>query len=91
MEIFDLVIGVEFGHISFDKDGAEMLFSNLSLRPGRKSTIITTYLSLERWNEIFSDPVLTAAMANRLTQKAHIISMNGMSYRAKETKAMLNS
>ena len=85
-EKFDLVICDEFGYISFDKEGAEMLFSHLSLRAGRKSTIITTNLSFDRWSEIFGDPVLTAAMVDRLTHKAHIINMNGMSYRVKETK-----
>ena len=89
-EKFDLVICDEFGYISFDKEGAEMLFSHLSLRAGRKSTIITTNLSFDRWSEIFGDPVLTAAMVDRLTHKAHIINMNGMSYRAKETKKWLN-
>lgn len=90
-EKFDLVICDEFGYISFDKEGAEMLFSHLSLRAGRKSTIITTNLSFDRWSEIFGDPVLTAAMVDRLTHKAHIINMNGMSYRAKETKKWLNN
>jgi len=90
-EKFDLVICDEFGYISFDKEGAEMLFSHLSLRAGRKSTIITTNLSFDRWSEIFGDPVLTAAMVDRLTHKAHIVNMNGMSYRAKETKKWLNS
>jgi DNA replication protein DnaC len=90
-EKFDLVICDEFGYISFDKEGAEMLFSHLSLRAGRKSTIITTNLSFDRWSEIFGDPVLTAAMVDRLTHKAHIINMNGMSYRAKETKEWLKS
>ncbi|MFP4048230.1 MAG: IS21-like element helper ATPase IstB [Bacteroidales bacterium] len=85
-EKYDLVICDEFGYISFDKEGAEMLFSHLSLRAGRKSTIITTNLSFERWSEIFGDPVLTAAMVDRLTHKAYIINMNGKSYRAKETK-----
>lgn len=89
-EKFDLVICDEFGYISFDKEGAEMLFSHLSLRAGRKSTIITTNLSFDRWSEIFGDPVLTAAMVDRLTHKAHIINMNGMSYRVKETKKWLN-
>jgi DNA replication protein DnaC len=90
-EKYDLVICDEFGYISFDKEGAEMLFSHLSLRAGRKSTIITTNLSFDRWSEIFGDPVLTAAMVDRLTHKAHIINMNGMSYRAKETKKWLNN
>ncbi len=90
-EKFDLVICDEFGYISFDKEGAEMLFSHLSLRAGRKSTIITTNLSFDRWSEIFGDPILTAAMVDRLTHKAHIINMNGMSYRVKETKKWINT
>ena len=85
-EKYDLVICDEFGYISFDKEGAEMLFSHLSLRAGRKSTIITTNLSFDRWSEIFGDPVLTAAMVDRLTHKAYIINMNGKSFRAKETR-----
>ena len=76
----------EFGYISFDKEGAELLFTHLSLRTGKKSTIITTNLSFDRWSEIFGDPVLTAAMVDRITHRAHIINMNGKSYRAKETK-----
>jgi DNA replication protein DnaC len=88
-EKYDLVICDEFGYISFDKEGAEMLFSHLSLRAGRKSTIVTTNLSFDRWSEIFGDPVLTAAMVDRLTHKAYMINMNGKSFRAKETKKWL--
>jgi len=90
-EKFDLVVCDEFGYISFDKTGAELLFNHLSLRCGRKSTIITTNLSFERWGEIFGDPVLTAAMVDRLTHKAFMINMNGKSYRVKETKKMMDS
>lgn len=84
-EKYDLVICDELGYISFDKQGAELLFTHLSLRAGRKSTIITTNLSFDRWNEVFVDPVLTAAMVDRLTHKAYMINMNGNSYRIKET------
>lgn len=85
-EKYDLIICDEFGYISFDKEGAELLFTHLSLRTGKKSTIITTNLSFDRWNEIFGDPVLTAAMVDRITHRAHIVNMNGNSYRVKETK-----
>ena len=88
-EKYDLVIADELGYISFDKEGSELLFTNLSLRAGRKSTIITTNLSFERWNEIFHDPVMTAAMVDRLTHKAYIVNMNGNSYRYKETEKWL--
>lgn len=86
---YDLVIVDEMGYISFDKEGAELLFTHLSLRAGQKSTIITTNLSFERWGEIFQDPVMTAAMIDRLTYQAYLINMNGNSYRMKETKAWL--
>lgn len=88
-EKYDLVIADELGYISFDKEGSELLFTHLSLRAGRKSTIITTNLSFERWDEIFSDSVMTAAMIDRLTHKSYILNMNGSSYRLKETREWL--
>lgn len=90
-EKYDLVICDELGYISFDKEGAELLFTNLSLRAGRKSTIVTTNLSFDRWTEIFHDPVLTAAMVDRLTHKAHLVDMTGQSYRIKETREWIKT
>jgi DNA replication protein DnaC len=85
-EKYDLVICDEFGYISYDKEGAELLFNHLSLRAGNKSTIITTNLSFDRWPEIFGDPTLTAAMVDRLTHRAYLVDMTGPSYRVKETR-----
>jgi len=89
-EKYDLIILDELGYISFDKEGSELLFSFLSLRAERKSTIITSNLSFDRWNEIFNDPALTAAMVDRLTHKSYVLNMNGNSFRMKETKEWLN-
>lgn len=88
-EKYDLIIADELGYISFDKEASELLFTYLSLRAGRKSTIITTNLSFERWDEIFKDPIMTAAMIDRLTHKSYIVNMNGNSYRLKETQLWL--
>lgn len=85
-EKYDLVICDEFGYISFDKQAAELLFTHLSLRAGRKATIITTNLGFDRWTEIFGDEVLTAAMVDRLTHKAIMVNMNGPSFRVKESQ-----
>ncbi len=78
---YDLVILDELGYIIFDKQGSELLFNLLSLRNDTKSIIITTNLSFNRWQEIFNDPVLTSAMVNRLTCRAHVINIKGESYR----------
>lgn len=90
-EKYDLVICDEFGYISFNKEGAEALFNHISLRTGRKSTIITTNLSFDRWNEIFVDPILASAMVDRLTHKAYLINMSGKSYRLKETQEWMKT
>jgi len=91
-EKYDLVVCDEFGYISFDKQGAEMLFNHLSLRTGLKSTIITSNTSFDKWHEFFGkEAVLTAALLDRLTHKAYLINMNGKSYRMKETKKMLQN
>jgi len=87
-ERYDLVICDEFGYISFNKDAAELLFTHLSLRAGKKATIITTNLAFNRWTEIFGDQVLTAAMVDRLTHKAHLVNMNGLSFRVKESQKL---
>lgn len=81
----------EFGYISSDKEGAELLFTNISIRTGLKSTIVTTNLSFDRWNQILGDPTMTTALTDRLTHKSYAINMNGSSYRLKETKAWLKN
>ncbi|HCS75085.1 MAG TPA: AAA family ATPase [Clostridiales bacterium] len=88
-ESYDLVIIDELGYISFDKEGGELLFTHLSLRAERKSTIITTNLSFEKWEDIFKDPVMTAAIIDRITHKALAINMNGNSYRLRETQKLM--
>ena len=87
-EKYDLVICDEFGYVSCDKEGGELLFNHLSLRAGKKATIITTNLAFNRWNEIIKDKVLVAAMVDRLTHKAYLVNMTGLSYRLKETQKM---
>jgi DNA replication protein DnaC len=87
---FDLVILDELGYITFDRQGAELLFNLLSMRNEKKSIIITTNLAFNRWNELFTDNVLTAAMVDRITHRAHVLNIQGESYRLKETKDWIN-
>lgn len=82
---YDLVVCDEFGYVSCDKEAGELLFNHLSLRADSKSTIITTNLAFDRWGEVIRDKVLVAAMVDRLTHNAHLVNMNGQSYRVKET------
>ena len=89
-ERFDLVICDELGYVGFDKESAEMLFNHLSLRTGKKATIITTTLPFTRWEEVLKDKVLCSALVDRLCHKSYLVNMTGNSYRIKETKKLIN-
>ena len=90
-ERYDLVICDELGYVGFDKEGAEMLFNHLSLRTGKKSTIITTNLPFTRWEEVLKDKVLCSALVDRLCHKSYLVNMTGTSYRIKETKKYISN
>ena len=82
-EKYDLICIDELGYISFDLEGAELLFQHLALRYEQKSTVITSNLVFSDWVKIFKDQTLTMALLDRLTQNALILDMNGNSYRRK--------
>lgn len=88
---YDLVICDEMGYVSFDKEGAELLFNMVSLRTGTRATIITTNLPFTRWKEIIKDKVLCSALVDRLCHKARLVNMSGQSYRVKETQNILKN
>jgi len=48
-----------------------------------KSTIITTNKTIEEWNDIFDEQVLTRAIVDRIMHHASIVSINGKSFRMK--------
>ena len=90
-EKYDLVILDELGYCSFSKEAGEILFNLLSSRNEVGSIIITSNLTIDKWNEVFKDNILTGAIVDRLTNKAHLIDMSGESYRIKQTKEWMKN
>lgn len=82
---YDLLILDELGYIPFSKEGSEVLFQVLEERHERGSVMITTNLGFADWTQVFGDPVMTAALLDRLTHKAHIINCPWDSYRLKQS------
>ena len=82
---YGLLIIDELGYVPFSKEGAELLFQILAERHERKPIIITTNKGFGDWTEIFGDASLTAALLDRVTHKAHVISCSWQSYRLSET------
>ena len=83
MKKIDLLILDELGYITFDVEGAELLFHLLATRYETLSTIITTNLPFSEWVRLFHDKALTAALLDRITHKATVLNMNGINFRRK--------
>jgi len=82
---YGLLIVDELGYVPFSKEGAELLFQVLAERHEKKSVIITTNLGFGDWTQIFGEPTLTAALLDRITHKAHVITCSWESYRLRDT------
>ena len=82
---YDLLILDELGYVPFSKEGAELLFQVLAQRHEKASVIITSNLGFADWTQIFGDATLTAALLDRLTHKAHIITCDWDSFRLRES------
>jgi DNA replication protein DnaC len=85
----DLLICDEWGYVPVDSDGSKLLFQVISECYERKSVIITTNLEFARWNDIFADTKITAALLDRIIHHSHLLDFsNRESWRLKE--ALLN-
>jgi DNA replication protein DnaC len=82
----DLLILDDLSYLSFSRQQSELLFQVISERTERASLIISTNLEFSKWVDFFGDPMLTAALVDRVTHRAHILNMNGDSYRLKESQ-----
>jgi DNA replication protein len=85
----DLLICDEWGYVPIDSDGSKLLFGVISECYERKSLIITTNLEFARWNDIFADTKITAALLDRIIHHSHLLDFtNRDSRRLKD--ALLN-
>jgi len=81
LDAFDVVLLDDIGYIQQDRDEMEVLFTFLAERYERKSVVITSNLVFSQWDQIFKDPMTTAAAIDRLVHHAVILELTGVSYR----------
>ena len=77
----NLLICDEWGYIPFDAEGSQLLFQVIADCYEKRSLIITTNLEFSKWNGIFYDDKLTAALIDRLVHHSHLIVFNKDSWR----------
>jgi len=81
----DLLIIDEIGYVPFSEKGAQLFFQVAAQSYERQSLIMTTNLDFAQWPQVFGSEQLTGALLDRLTHHAHILSMNGESFRFRES------
>ena len=85
LQAVKLLIVDELGYVPLSPTGAELLFEVFSQRYERGSTIVTSNLPFEDWTSVLGSERLTGALLDRLTHHVHILTMNGDSYRLKQS------
>lgn len=81
---YRLLIIDELGYLPIDKDDSKLFFQLIDMRYEKKSTILTTNINFNSWDDIFYDPVIANAILDRILHHAHVVSINGNSYRLKD-------
>lgn len=77
----DLLIIDDFGLQPFTSSQAADLYEVVSERCLRASTMLTSNRPVQDWLTLFPDPVMAQAVVDRLRQNAHMIIIEGESYR----------
>ena len=82
----DALIIDDIGYVQQSRDEMEVLFTLLAERYERGSVLLTSNLAFSKWEQIFKDPMTTAAAIDRLVHHSVILEMNVGSYRLAEAK-----
>lgn len=76
----------ELGYLSYDSRHADLLFEVISRRYEQKSVVITTNKPFAEWGEVFPNASSVVTLVDRLVHRCEIASIEGDSYRLKESK-----
>jgi DNA replication protein DnaC len=87
----DLLIIDDFGMRKLSAMESQDLCEILEERSIGKSTLITTQLPLDNWQEVIADPVIYDAVKDRLKHAAITFTITGESYRGVKAKKLETS
>ena len=80
---YRLLVIDEVGYLPFDPAAASLFFQLIASRYETGSVIVTSNLPFSRWGETLGDDVVAAATIDRLVHHAHVIPLDGDSYRTR--------
>ncbi len=80
----DVLILDELGYLPCDARSGDLLYSIISRRHERASTIITTNLPFKEWGTVFPGAACVVALVDRFTQHCHVLDIDGESWRQRQ-------
>ncbi len=83
---FEVLIIDDIGYVQQSREEMEVLFTLLAERYERGSVMITSNLPFSKWENIFKDPMTTAAAIDRLVHHSVILELNVPSFRLEQAK-----
>ena len=73
---FDALIIDDLGYVQQSREEMEVLFTLFAERYERGSVLVSSNLPFSKWDQIFKDPMTTAAAIDRLVHHSVIIELN---------------
>jgi DNA replication protein DnaC len=83
---WDLLIIDDLGYVQQSREEMEVLFTLLAERYEMGSVMVTSNLAFSKWDQVFKDPMTTAAAIDRLVHHCTIVELNVASYRVETAK-----
>jgi DNA replication protein DnaC len=83
-----LLIVDEVGYLAMPAEAASALFQVITQRYLKGSICLTTNLGIASWGKVFNDdPMVAAAMLDRLLHRSVVLNIDGESYRMRSHRA----
>jgi DNA replication protein DnaC len=83
---YEIMVVDDLGYVQQNREEMEVLFTFFAERYERGSVLLTSNLPFSKWEQIFRDPMTTAAAIDRLVHHSVIMELNLPSYRAEQAK-----
>ena len=79
----DLLLIDEIGYLPCEARAADLLYTIVSRRHERRSTVVSTNLGYKQWPTIFPSAACVGALVDRFAQHCHTLDIDADSWRKK--------
>ena len=86
LDHFEVLILDDLGYVQQQPEEADVLFTLIAERYERRSLVVTSNVVFSQWEQIFQNPMATAAAIDRVVHHAAILEFDVQSYRTDQAR-----